>query len=95
MEARVVNDLPPAAAHDGAGRCLLAFELNKKSWVVAVNTPLSRVLGMEAKWPAASRTSAPSCKRPEITATRNTLSLVPPPWVDEAEEPEHPHSPGA
>ena len=41
MEARVVNNLPPAAAHDGAARCLLAIELSKKSWVVAVNTPLS------------------------------------------------------
>src|ERR1700740_3670515 len=41
MEARVVNTLAPAAAHDGAVRCLLAIELSKKSWVVAVNTPLS------------------------------------------------------
>jgi transposase len=41
MEARVVNNLAPAAAHDGAVRCLLAIELSKKSWVVAVNTPLS------------------------------------------------------
>ena len=41
MEARVVNNLWPAAAHDGAVRCLLAIELSKKSWVVAVNTPLS------------------------------------------------------
>src|SRR5262252_584534 len=41
MEARVVNNLSPAAAHDGAARCHLAIELSKKSWVVAVNTPLS------------------------------------------------------
>ena len=41
MEARVVNNLSPAAAHDGAVRCLVAIELSKKSWVVAVNTPLS------------------------------------------------------
>ena len=41
MEARVVNNLSPAAAHDGAVRCLLAIELSKKSWVAAVNTPLS------------------------------------------------------
>ena len=40
MEARVVNNLSPAAAHDGAVRCLLAIELSKKSWVVAVNRPL-------------------------------------------------------
>jgi transposase len=41
MEARTVNNLPPAAAHDDAARCLLAIELSKKSWIVAVNTPLS------------------------------------------------------
>lgn len=41
MEARTVNNLPPAAPHDGAVRCLLAIELSKKSWIVAVNTPLS------------------------------------------------------
>src|ERR1700745_1194879 len=41
MEARVANNLAPAAAHDGAVRCLLAIELSKKSWVAAVNTPLS------------------------------------------------------
>jgi transposase len=41
MEARVSNNLAPAAAHDGAVRCLFAIELSKKSWVAAVNTPLS------------------------------------------------------
>ena len=41
MEARTVNNLPPAAAHDDAVRCLLAIELSKKSWIVAVNTPLA------------------------------------------------------
>jgi transposase len=41
MEARTVNNLPPAGAHDDAVRCLLAIELSKKSWIVAVNTPLS------------------------------------------------------
>src|ERR1700751_1775547 len=41
MESRLVNNLPPAAAHDGAVRCLVAIELSKKSWVAAVNTPLS------------------------------------------------------
>ena len=41
MEARTVNNLPSAAAHDGAVRCRVAIELSKKSWVVAVNTPLS------------------------------------------------------
>ena len=41
MEARAVNNLPPAASHDETVRCLLAIELSKKSWIVAVNTPLS------------------------------------------------------
>jgi len=34
MEAQVVNNLPPAAAHDGAARCLLAIELSKKGWLL-------------------------------------------------------------
>src|SRR6516225_2521545 len=41
MDVRTVNNLPPAAAHDEAVRCLLAIELSEKSWIVAVNTPLS------------------------------------------------------
>jgi transposase len=41
MEARTVNNLPPAAPQDDAVRCLLAIELSKESWVIAVNTPLS------------------------------------------------------
>jgi transposase len=41
MDARTVNNLPPAAAQDGVVRCLMAIELSKKSWIVAVNTPLS------------------------------------------------------
>jgi transposase len=38
--ASVLGDMA-AASHDGAVRCLLAIELSKKSWIVAVNTPLS------------------------------------------------------
>src|ERR1700739_2243375 len=41
MEARTVNNPPPAASHDDAVRCVLAIELSKKSWIVAVNTPSS------------------------------------------------------
>jgi hypothetical protein len=37
IDARTMS-LPPA---DDAERCLLAIELSKKSWIVAVNTPLS------------------------------------------------------
>jgi transposase len=40
MTARTVSNLP-AASHDVAARCLLAIELSKKSWVVAVTTPLA------------------------------------------------------
>jgi transposase len=41
MDVRTVNNLAPAAAYDATVRCLLAIELSKKSWIVAVNTPLS------------------------------------------------------
>ena len=41
MDARTVNGLPPATAHDGAVRCAMAIELSKTSWIVAVNTPMS------------------------------------------------------
>ena len=41
MAARTVNNLSPAGAHDDTVRCVLAIELSKKSWIVAVNTPLS------------------------------------------------------
>jgi transposase len=41
MEARTVNALPPVAADHDAVRCLLAIELSKKTWVVAINTPLA------------------------------------------------------
>ena len=41
MEARTVNALPPAAADHAAVRCLVAIELSKKSWVIAITTPLA------------------------------------------------------
>jgi transposase len=41
MEARTVSSLPTAAPHHDVVRCLLAIELSKTSWVVAVHTPLS------------------------------------------------------
>src|ERR1700732_4637254 len=40
MDIQTVNNLP-AASHDETVRCLVAIELSKKSWLVAVNTPLS------------------------------------------------------
>lgn len=36
-----MNNLPPAATHDGTVRRLVAIELSRKSWIVAVSTPLS------------------------------------------------------
>ena len=47
METRTVNSRPLAAYHDGAVRCFLAIELSKKSWIVAVNTPLSDKIGRQ------------------------------------------------
>ena len=41
MEARTVNSPPPTVSRDETIRCLLAIELSKKSWIVAVNTPLA------------------------------------------------------
>ena len=41
MDVRTVNNLPRAAAHDGALRCAMAIELSKTRWIVAVNTPMS------------------------------------------------------
>jgi transposase len=41
MEARTVDTPPPVAADHDPVRCLLAIELSKKSWIVAINTPLS------------------------------------------------------
>ena len=41
MEVQTVNAPSFAASHDEAVRCVLAIELSKKSWMVAVNTPLS------------------------------------------------------
>ena len=41
MEARTVSNLPTAAPHHDVVRCLLAIELSKASWIVAVHTPLS------------------------------------------------------
>jgi transposase len=51
MTARTVTT-PPATTHDEAVRCLLAIELSKKSWVVAVNTPLANKI---------SRHTVPGC----------------------------------
>ena len=41
MEARTVSGLPTAAPHHDVVHCLLAIELSKSSWIVAVHAPLS------------------------------------------------------
>jgi transposase len=41
MEAQTVDTLPPVAADHDPVRCLLAIELSKKSWIVAITTALS------------------------------------------------------
>jgi len=45
MKTHTANDLPLAASRDETVRCLLAIELSKKNWIVAVNTPLSDKIG--------------------------------------------------
>src|ERR1700720_2405972 len=41
MKAQIVDTLPPVAADHDPVRCLLAIELSKKSWIVAITTALS------------------------------------------------------
>jgi transposase len=41
MEAQTVDTLPPVAVDHDPVRCLLAIELSKKSWIVAIITALS------------------------------------------------------
>jgi transposase len=41
MKAQTLNNLPPVAGDHDAVRCVLAIELSKKSWIVAINTPLA------------------------------------------------------
>ena len=41
METLTVDTLPPVAADHDPVRCLLAIELSKKSWIVAITTALS------------------------------------------------------
>ena len=45
METQTANTLVSVASHDETVRCLLAIELSKKSWIVAVNWPLVDRIG--------------------------------------------------
>jgi len=76
MEVRTVNNLPPAAAHDDAVRCLLAIELSKKSWIVAVNTPLSDKISRYTLKPGDGRELLDLCERIRTRVARETKKRV-------------------
>ena len=63
MEARTVNNLPPAGIHDDAICCVLAIELSKKSWMVAVNTPLSDKISRHSLKPCDGKELLDLCER--------------------------------
>ena len=77
MEARTVNNLPPAASHDDdAVRCVLAIELSKKSWIVAVNTPLSDKISRLTLKPCDGKELLDLCERIRTRVSRETKQRV-------------------
>ncbi|WP_244608770.1 IS110 family transposase [Bradyrhizobium algeriense] len=76
MEARTVKNLPPAATHDDAVRCLLAIELSKKSWIVAVNTPLSDRVSRHTLKPCDGKELLDLCERIRTRVARETKQRV-------------------
>src|SRR5215831_1581968 len=76
MEARTVNNLPPAASDDDAVRCLIAIELSKKSWIVAVNTPLSDKIGRHTVKPGDWKELLDLCERIRTRVARETKQRV-------------------
>jgi transposase len=76
MEVRTVNNLPPAASHDDAVRCLLAIELSKKSWIVAVNTPLSDKISRHTLKPCDGKELLDLCERIRTRVARETKKRV-------------------
>src|ERR1700739_2211810 len=76
MEARTVNNLPPAAPHDDAVRCLLAIELSKKSWIVAINTPLSDKGSRHTLKPCDGKELLDLCERIRTRVARETTQRV-------------------
>src|SRR6185369_16202517 len=72
MEARTVNNLPPAGTHDDAICCVLAIELSKKSWIVAVNTPLSDKISRHTLKPSDGKETLGSLRAdPDARCQRN------------------------
>src|ERR1700740_915949 len=63
MEARTVNNLLPATPHHDAVGCLVAIELSKKSWIVAVNTPLSDKISRHTLKPGDGKELLDLCER--------------------------------
>jgi transposase len=76
MEARTVNNLPSAASHDDAVRCLVAIELSKKSWIVAVNTPLSDKISRHTLKPGDGKELLDLCERIRTRVARETKRRV-------------------
>src|SRR5262245_38456790 len=77
MEARTVNNLPPAASYDDdAVRCVLAIELSKKSWIVAVNTPLSDKISRLTLKPCDGKELLDLCERIRTRVARETKQRV-------------------
>jgi transposase len=76
MVARTVNNLPPAAPHDDAVRCLVAIELSKKSWIVAVNTPLSDKISRHTLKPSDGKELLDLCERMRTRVARETKKRV-------------------
>jgi transposase len=76
MEARTVNNLPPAAGHNDSVRCLVAIELSKKSWVVAVNTPLSDKISRHTLPPCDGKGLLDLCERIRTRVARETKKHV-------------------
>src|SRR5215469_13280328 len=76
MEARTVNNLPPAGAHDDAVRCVLAIELSKKSWIVAINTPLSEKISRHTLKPCDGKELLDLCERIRRRVARETKKRV-------------------
>ena len=76
MEARTVNNLPSAGTHDDAVCCVLAIELSKKSWIVAVNTPLSDKISRYTLKPCGGKELLDLCERIRTRVAREVKKPV-------------------
>ena len=76
MEARTVNNLLPAGTDDDAVRCLIAMELSKKSWIVAVNTPLSDKISRHTLKACDGKELLDLCERIRTRVARETKKRV-------------------